>query len=422
MTRIAQTLVVFLCLPWKNPNGLKAPDFRAKKVGSSFLHTRQWRSSRLHHRWSNQYVAISAAARNMKDDIMHRDYRENGSSNSCSATAEINDSLSHWLSSPKRYARALNMTIEDMDKTKEKRQQAVNKLQEELSLTTTSPMERHRLVCRHRYRYGKHPFICHNCWSYLPICVCPSDDEKENMRIKLACRRVILWTHHEEWGSPSNTGSVLPLCLENVQLWMKGYHDSEMEELLKDDSILPVLLWPQPPTTQDGGNSSSSKNDLATLSTPSSPSLCSQQYPQYISTSTQLQELKAASITDNIVKKEIVLIAMEGTWRQARRMVSKFPQYIPRLSVTASSIGDRDDKQDNVDDDKGSEHRSILYPLRKQTRHETQVSDNMCTAEAVVAALQLLDCLSHEESQQVLNMARLKVDRTRRYQGKRLRA
>jgi DTW domain-containing protein YfiP len=253
---------------------------------------------------------------------------------------------------------------------------------------------------------------------------------------------VILWTHHEEWGSPSNTGSVLSVMLNHVQLWMKGYHDLEMQQLLCDDSTIPVLLWPtlssssapsKSPIKGKDNDDEKNNDDKSSISSSAAAASSSPQYPKVLTTKHELQELvESCSKSDkndnsSSHKRQIVLIAMEGTWRQARRLVAKFPKDVPRLSVTASASSaswpiQEDDEE--VDKPKRRKPQSILHPLRRQNHHGDPHSysdnSNMCTAEAAVAALQLLG-MSVQDSNQVLDAVRLKVDRTRRYQGKPLR-
>jgi DTW domain-containing protein YfiP len=380
-------------------------------------------------------------------EMLKKTNKENSSSNENEENEERNDSWSHLLSSPEKYAHALNMTIAQVHAVQQQRRRANQELQDALSrikkhrkqssscsdgaaAAAAADQQCHFLVCQYRYRHGKHPFVCRSCWSYQPICICAQQQQKVNL--PSACRDVILWTHHEEWGSPSNTGSVLSVMFQNhVQLWMKGYHDLEMHNLLKDDTIVPVLLWPSSSSPTNGNNDHTDNlhdDDVeARSSTTPSP------YPLFPHVLTTIHELQALVASDD--KKQIVLIAMEGTWRQARRLVSKFPRGIPRLSVTPAAFIRIQDNENNTDmQDKPQQYHSILHPLRRQRsfhhggddhphhhHHHHSNKNNMCTAEAVVAALQLLG-MSIQDSDHVLDAVRLKVDRTRRYQGKPLRS
>lgn len=278
---------------------------------------------------------------------------------------QTNDSLSGSVSSPEKYAKALGLSLQEVEEAIALREQAVQELQIQIARESDG-RQRHKLICQHRFQHGKHPFVCKKCWSYHPICLC---HEVPREKTKIPCHKVVIWTHHSEWGSPSNTGSMLPLLLENTQILMKGLHDKELGDIVcgnddndnyNDSMVQPVVLWPNV-----------NKHDKMEEET--------------IETVT-LDEL--AGKTNNIV-----LLAVEGTWRQARRMVSKLPY--PRLSL--------DEKRPTP---------SLLSPLRSQTNGPAQ---SVCTAEAVVHALQ---GLGMEADPAILHTVRLKVDRTRRYQGK----
>ena len=132
-------------------------------------------------------------------------------------------------------------------------------------------------------------------------------------------------------------------------------HDSWLEKLLNDPTILPVVLWPDHNPSEN--------------------------HYYYYSTDELLQ-----------ADKPIVLIAMEGTWRNARRMASKIP--VPgRWSLSREQVLS------------GASIREQGHSL-----------DHACTAEAVVGALVALG-LDPNEGASVLQLVNQKVNLTRRYQG-----
>jgi len=121
--------------------------------------------------------------------------------------------------------------------------------------------------------------------------------------------QVVLWTHHREWTSISNSGSLLPLLLKNVTLLMKGLpeHDTKMNELLvHDPQRIIVVLWPD--------------NDISTRQNHSNTTITNRKTWQ------QIQEM----VIDG--SKKITLLAVEGTWRTARRMESKLPPHVIRVN------------------------------------------------------------------------------------------
>jgi hypothetical protein len=179
---------------------------------------------------------------------------------------------------------------------------------------------------------------------------------------------------YREWGLTSNTGSIVAQALENCEMLMKGLqeHDIQLQEdILEDDKTLAVVLWP----------------DSADSPAPS------------ISLEQVQQELKH--------DRRVVLIAVDGTWRNARRMVYRLPDTLPRLDLSAGVVLS------------SPATGSILAPLRTRGGPSTREGSDrqVCTAEAVVGALVALG-LSKTDGDHVLELTKTKVDRIRRYRGK----
>ena len=317
-----------------------------------------------------------------------------------------NDSLSHMLSSPERYAEQLGMTVECVRRFQEDHAAAsrtLNRRVKEASLDDGP--EKHRLICEHRYRHAKHPFVCRKCWCYLPICLCNEAASLPRIRLPSAVKRVILWTHHREWTSVSNSGSLLPLLLDDTKLLMKGLpqHDEELQSILDNNgSGRAIVLWPD--------NDTSIKQNEETY--PIAPKVDHDRVPW--------QDLQT-TLAGNDDDCRVTLIVLEGTWRTARRMASKLPTTIQRLALPPDvlfwcarpSVGDIDD----VDYDETKHiQQSLLRPLRRQ---EGGSELNLCTAEAVTAALVGLG-LSRENGGRILDLVQKKVDQTRRYRGKQM--
>ena len=290
-------------------------------------------------------------------------------------------SLSDLLSSPERYAKALNMTIDEVSSAKNRHAELSEDLHLRLQSKELSGKEKHTLICQHRFQHGRHPFVCPNCWSYLPVCVCGLAGERKQALPK--GMEIVVWTHHREWGLTSNTGCMLALTLKNCRLFMKGLpeHDKQLEQLLRDKTCLPVVLWPDQSENQDARDRSYE--------------------PELIS----LKEVRS-----EIEKRKVVLIAVDGTWRNARRMVARLPSTVPRLDLPVDAVFSQKDLQEKSE--------SILAPLRSKgpsirKGYERQV----CTAEAVVGAL-LNFGMDSCVGAQVLELTQKKVDLIKRYRGK----
>jgi len=307
-----------------------------------------------------------------------------------------NDSLSYWISSPERYAERLHMTAEQVLAIQTEHAAASTALHKRISdLPAAQGKLKHQLICQHRYQYGKHPFVCRSCWCYQPVCLCRMAAAQEEMQASLpfCVDQVVLWTHHREWTSISNSGSLLPLLLKNVTLLMKGLpeHDTKMNELLvHDPQRIIVVLWPD--------------NDISTRQNHSNTTITNRKTWQ------QIQEM----VIDG--SKKITLLAVEGTWRTARRMESKLPPHVIRVKLPPETVYWRSNDADHtVKNEKG---RSLLAELRQQ---DGGPKDNLCTAEAVTAALVGLG-LPKDQGNGVLEFIQHKVDRIRRYQGKQKRS
>jgi DTW domain-containing protein YfiP len=448
--------------------------------------------------------------------------------------------LSNIISSPERYARALNMNVEQVARTKQAHLDASQQLHKCLSSsssslspsTTTSTSstttttttttgnttpkssssnnnasmtgrDKHHLICQHRFQHGRHPFVCRNCWCYQPVCICnhpllvrrqegeshmappaiptkttsqsqqslPSPllvQQRQRRSMPFASLQVVIWMHHKEWGLTSNTGSILPLMLDQCSIWMKGLpeHDAQLEACLKDDSCLVVVLWPSTKQKKKkknnnnnnnkvlgGGSSSTSSdtfgedededddNDDGGGASSSSSSIS-------ISPDDLLQQLKHAESQQQqqpLKPKRIVVLAIDGTWRNARRMVGRLPSTVPRMDLSMDALCHPSMRSITGEG-------SILAPLRTKGtnhirsssgityRHETDNNDDdttndtndddtttkstedphhVCTAQAVVCALAQLG-LPAPDVEDILTLTKIKVDLIRRYRGKRL--
>jgi hypothetical protein len=156
-------------------------------------------------------------------------------------------------------------------------------------------------------------------------------------------------------------------------MFMKGLqeHDIKLQvDVLEDENTLAVVLWP----------------DAADSSAPS----------------ISLEQVQQELLKD----RRVVLIAVDGTWRNARRMVCRLPDTLPRLNLPADIVLSL------------PETGSILEPLRSRGGPSTwEGSDRqVCTAEAVVGALVALG-LSKTDGDHVLELTKTKVDRIRRHRG-----
>ena len=365
---------------------------------------------------------------------------------------EEQDSLSNFISSPERYANALNLTISQVSQLKQQHNEASQQLHEMLKDPTSklTGQEKHQLICQHRFQYGRHPFICNNCWSYTPVCICQhplvrrrQQEQQTNSKSKHKRKlpdinvrdkqdqqlEVVVWTHHREWGLSSNTGCIIPLMFDNCYMLMKGLpeHDAKLDNYLKDDNCLVVILWPSNDHNgnDDDGNKPT-KSTSGNLSKDDSVSSTSfEDFLEMFQNDQQLRKKKKRRDRSREVSslQRVVLVAVDGTWRNARRMVSKLPSTVPRLDLSS----------DIVHQLSGKGGGSILAPLRSRdknggggrtgrqgdgpTEEEDDDDRHVCTAQAIVGALATLG-LAHNDVRDTLAVTKVKVDLIRRYRGK----
>jgi len=299
--------------------------------------------------------------------------------------------LADKLSTPERYASALNLSIEEVTRRKEEHQRAMESLHQRLASDEIPGREKHILLCQHRLKHGRHPFVCDKCWSYLPICVCSvAGETKFPLPTNLS---VVVWTHHREWGLTSNTGGLLGLMLDKCLIFMKGLpeHDEVMDELILDPETLVVILWPDQRTVDNNRHGKDEDNRYVSLE----------------------------SVTGRLSHHKVVLVAIDGTWGNARRMVARLPRdriLFTDLSVDAlESVLGYTNQERTRPAGTGGHSQSLLASLRGRS---LKSSDNLvCTAEAVTAALLQLG-LPSDHGDRILHIAKQKVDLVCRYRAK----
>jgi DTW domain-containing protein YfiP len=255
----------------------------------------------------------------------HCGYNQTENSPDDVVAENIVSEISRSGSSLERFAQAVNMTVEEAAAKREDYERAASELHEQLQDPDLSGATKHQLHCWHRYQYGRQPFVCSTCWPYLPVCICKDTENQIYLRIgdNIICS-VIVWTHHKEWGSPSNTGSVLSVALgpEYCSVLMKGLdeHDRELQVALcqrtEQEVVIPVVLWTE---NDNSGNHGEHHRRSFTI--------------QQLSKELKETAASAESEPTKTSLVRIVLIAVEGTWGHARRMVTKLPASIRVLQL-----------------------------------------------------------------------------------------
>ena len=324
---------------------------------------------------------------------------------------ELPENMAHLVSSRERFAESHGMTIRQVQEVAEARKQVSADLHNQiLALDNVIPTGlsrseddnkrigkmKHQLICQSRYNHQRSPFICQNCWTHSPICVCSLFQRKIPLPPRV--RGVYVWTHHEEWGRTANTGSLLPLGLKKTHMLMKGLpqHDAlfQREVLESDDSSIPVVLWPG----KGGDNQTVTFYELN-------------------------QRLKYTP------SKEFNIVSIEGTWNNARKMNNRIPSHILRLDISEAvstffsqiynetGFSQSDSQRAQLPKPLSCLSPSLLAPLRRQGRGKEGTHTNVSTLEATIIALLQLG-LDEEEGRSIIRNAEEKVDRIRRFTGK----
>ena len=123
-----------------------------------------------------------------------------------------------------------------------------------------------------------------------------------------------------------------------------------------------------------------------------------------------MQELQSMMVKrqHNSITSGILLISIEGTWNNARKMANKLPSNVLRLDVGNEIAAHHHNSESTP---------SLLAPLRRQGKGKLGRSDNVSTLEATIIALQALG-LRNEDARRILEIAQTKVNRLVEYSGK----
>ncbi|KAG2438394.1 hypothetical protein HYH02_010849 [Chlamydomonas schloesseri] len=199
-----------------------------------------------------------------------------------------------------------------------------------LSDPSRDPRERMSLRTDYILKWRKVLFSCPTCWLLPGLCVCG-----RMQRFAPKKTRVVVHAHHGEWGSASNSGSILPLSLEGSEMLLYGHpdHDERLRAMLADTSRTVALLWP-------GADSL---------------------LPE------QLQ-----AVAEERSGGQVTVVALDATWGNARRMQGWFPKGTLTVKLPPESTL----KENKL---------SLLRPVRKY-RGDLE-SGRVSTVEAVASLL-----------------------------------
>lgn len=246
-----------------------------------------------------------------------------------------------------------------------------------------SGAERHAAQCE-RILNGRPIFkrrrgrseVCPNCWGNTSACICELIlDHPAPPGVD-----VVIWTHHKEWGLPSNTGVLLARSIRGARMLMKGLpaHDQELDALLADPGRCCVALWPG---SWPGRQIASAAAAFAAA-----------------------DHIGAAAGGG---RAPITLLLLDTTWTGARRMARRLPEH-----VICWTLSEEDLLWQTLETTPGSGPspvpvKSLIAPLRKRNG---PIATEVCTAQAGVAALRALGAPLHVCTE-LIDLIRTKVER-----------
>jgi hypothetical protein len=212
---------------------------------------------------------------------------------------------------------------------------------------------------------------------------------------------------------------------------MKGLeeHDAELQQLLDvgDEDrrvVVPIVLWTESTVSSSSGNNHDTDSKVSNKRQFVKVEQLRQELLNASTSSTASASPRDKNASSHDPPVLLLLIALEGTWGQARRMSNKLPASVRGLSLSTEEIFGWRRLNDvrHLTPTSPLIPKSIIQPLRKQktTRNlEGDIVDagKVCTAEAVVSALLSLSVLNTVEAASLLDIAEQKVKDTAAYQG-----
>ena len=207
-------------------------------------------------------------------------------------------------------------------------------------------------------------FKCRGCMLAPGLCVCSALARRATGVAGVPPHRLAVLMHHKEHGRASNTGCLLAPAL-GARIHVAGVAADE-EALLADITAAGpacAILWP--------GEDSVS-----------------------------IAELRE-SIAPEAWQSGLLLIAIDGTWSCARKMVKRVPPHVPRLALPPDAF---------------APGRSLLFPVRK---YVGPCAERYCTYEAAIALLDALGALAPGERDALTFNLKLKVDALLKHKNRR---
>ena len=285
-------------------------------------------------------------------------------------------------------------SVEAYFETEDRRASAKVSLDALMRDPDVSPERKHDASARHHVVWGRSTFACAKCWLLKGNCVCRFLS-KCSMRPPFV--RVVVYAHHNEVARGNGTGNLVPACLPFGELLVAGLaeHEARLSSLLREYAGRVAVLWPR--GTMEAA-----------------------EIKERLSRDAARGGLEADDANE---KNETgwMLVAVDATWNSARKMVSRIPSSVPRVSVPAEAFQALAARVPPL-----STHDSLLGPVRKYDAREKKKKDQplstspsrdgagdsgrRCTFEAVLASLLAVGALDEDACASLLRNVKVKVN------------
>ena len=285
-------------------------------------------------------------------------------------------------------------SVEAYFETEDRRASAKVSLDALMRDPDVSPERKHDASARHHVVWGRSTFACAKCWLLKGNCVCRFLS-KRSMRPPFV--RVVVYAHHNEVARGNGTGNLVPACLPFGELLVAGLaeHEARLSSLLREYAGRVAVLWPR--GTMEAA-----------------------EIKERVSRDAARGGFEADDANE---KNETgwMLVAVDATWNSARKMVSRIPSSVPRVSVPAEAFQALAARVPPL-----PTHDSLLGPVRKYDAREKKKKDQplstspsrdgagdsgrRCTFEAVLASLLAVGALDEDACASLLRNVKVKVN------------
>ena len=296
-------------------------------------------------------------------------------------------------------------SVEAYFETEDRRTQAKVSLDAFLRNPEISPARKHDAAARHHVVWGRSTFACAECWLLKGNCVCRSlvkaaaaresserspnevsDRDRITMRPPYA--RVVAYAHQNEVARGNSTGNLIPATLPFGELLVAGLaeHEARLERVLRENEGRVAVLWPRPTMA-------------------------------FAEIRERMRDAReTADSTNNRASDARVgwtFVAVDATWNSARKMVSRIPASVPRVSVPAEAFQALAKRVPPL-----PTHDSLLGPVRKYDARARGAEKNdgkndsgrRSTFEAVLASLLAVGALDEDACAALLRNVKVKVN------------